>query len=128
MKVSFSAFAALALTGCSSEAPPSAISANIPPKPIKTGSSGAVSGEYIITSVDGAPPVINIAGHDASITIDQNRIHFQSQCIYADWTYRRNGVAISTEPYYEPGSAMCARGLAPGEVAIQAIITDASTV
>ncbi len=62
------------------------------------------------------------------VTIDARRMHFQSQCIYADWTYVRRGGQVSTKPYYEPGSGMCARALAPGEVAIQRAISKASAI
>jgi hypothetical protein len=87
-----------------------------------------VVGEYVVTYVNGAPPVINIAGHEPTLTIGEERIHFRSQCIYADWTYRRAGEAITTRPYFVPGSGMCARGLAPGETAIQNALDAASTV
>ena len=88
----------------------------------------AIIGEYVVTHVDGSPPVINIKGHEPTVTIGTNRIHFQSQCIYADWTYRRDGETISTEPSYLPGSAMCARALAPGELAIQDGFKQATTI
>lgn len=78
-----------------------------------------ILGSYVVKLVDGVPPVINIEGHQPTIMISKERIHFQSQCIYADWTYKRDGEAISTDSYYKPGSAMCARALAPGETAIQ---------
>jgi hypothetical protein len=78
--------------------------------------------------VNGAPPAIDFEGHEPTITISSQRIHFQSQCIYANWTYERDGEAISTKRYYEPGSAMCARGLEPGETAIQDGIDEAVTV
>jgi hypothetical protein len=81
-----------------------------------------------VAFVDGAPPVINIEGHEPAVTIGPQRIHFQSQCIYADWTYERRGEVISTETYYEPGSGMCARGLAPGETAIQNAFDSADTI
>jgi hypothetical protein len=84
--------------------------------------------EYIVTYVDGATPTINIKGHEPTITIGKERIHFQSQCIYADWTYQRDGETISTKPYYEPGSGMCARALAPGEIAIEDGIKGAKTI
>lgn len=87
-----------------------------------------VIGKYVVTKVNGAPPTINIQGHEPTITIGKERIHFQSQCIYADWTYQRDGEAISTKPYYLPGSGMCARGLAPGETAIQTGFEKASRI
>ena len=68
-----------------------------------------IEGRFIVVTVDGAAPVINIEGHQPTVTIDAGRIHFQSQCIYADWTYIRSGGMVSTKPYYEPGSGMCAR-------------------
>lgn|GEM_PF-6834596 len=43
-----------------------------------------IEGRFIVATVDGAAPVINIAGHQPTVTIDARRIHFQSQCIYAD--------------------------------------------
>lgn len=88
----------------------------------------AIIGTYVVTDVNGTPPAINIAGHEPTITIGPERIHFQSQCIYADWTYRRDGEAILTTPYYEPGSGMCARGWAPGETAIEAAIKAAARI
>jgi hypothetical protein len=59
-----------------------------------------IIGKYVVTYVDGAAPIINIEGHEPTITITRERIHFQSQCIYADWTYERDGETISTTPYY----------------------------
>ncbi len=87
-----------------------------------------ILGKYVVKYVDGAPPVINIKGYEPTITIGEKRIHFQSQCIYADWTYARNGDAISTKTYFVPGSSMCARGLAPGETAIQDSFDKARTI
>ncbi len=78
-------------------------------------------------SANGAGPTINIEEHVPTITIGTSRVHFQSQCICADWTYARDGEAISPEPYYEPGSVMCARALEPGETAIQNSFDKAST-
>ncbi len=83
----------------------------------------ALDDRFIVTAVDGKPPVINIAGYDPTVTIDGSRVHFQSQCIYADWTLERAGESVSAKPYYEPGSGMCARGLAPGETAIEETFT-----
>jgi hypothetical protein len=87
-----------------------------------------IAGTYIVAQVGGEPPIINIEGHAPTVTIGEKRIHFQSQCIYADWTYELDGETISTKSYYEPGSAMCARGLAPGEVAIQEALEAADRV
>lgn len=92
------------------------------------GMQDGIIGKYVVTYVDGAPPTINIEGHEPTVTIGKERIHFQSQCIYADWTYERDGETISTKPFLEPGSGMCARGLAPGEIAIQAGFREASTI
>jgi len=80
----------------------------------------SIEGRWVVERVDGAAPVINIAGYAPVVTIGADRIHFQSQCIYADWKYARSGDNLTTSPFYEPGSGMCARGLAPGETAIQA--------
>lgn len=87
-----------------------------------------IVGKYVVKLVNGASPTINIDGHEPTITIGTTRIHFQSQCIYADWTYKRDGEAISTESYFKPGSGMCARGLAPGETAIQNGFDKARTI
>src|SRR5687767_7721746 len=90
-----------------------------PPAPTAAPPSATIDGRYVVTAVDGKPPVINIAGYDPTVTIDGARVHFQSQCIYADWTLERTDAAVRAKPYYKPGTAMCARGLAPGETAIQ---------
>lgn len=87
-----------------------------------------IQGRFIVTSIDGAPPVINIAGHEPTVTIEGDRVHFQSQCIYADWTLARTGGQVSAKPYFEPVSGMCARGLAPGEKAIQSAFTGLSAI
>jgi hypothetical protein len=87
-----------------------------------------IVGEYVVIYVDGAPRVINIKGHEPTVTIGKERIHFQSQCIYADWTYKLDGERISTKPYFVSGSGMCARGLALGEVAIQDGFAGARTI
>jgi hypothetical protein len=87
-----------------------------------------ITGEYVVTHVDGATPIINIKGYDPTVTISKERIHFQSQCIYNDWTYQRDGENISTVPYHGPDIEMCARGLAPGETAIQDAFKGARTV
>ena len=87
-----------------------------------------ILGKYVVKFVDGAPPTINIKGHEPTVTIGKQRIHFQSQCIYADWTYQRTGETISTKPYFVPGSGMCARALAPGEIAIQSGLEKSRTI
>lgn len=79
-----------------------------------------IEGRWQVARVDGAPPVINIAGYAPVVTIGADRIHFQSQCIYANWKYARSGDKLVTSPHFEPVSGMCARGLAPGETAIEA--------
>lgn len=86
-----------------------------------------IIGTYVVEHVEGAVPTINIKGHWPTITISAERIHFQSQCIYADWTYERDGEEISTKSYFEQG-AMCARALAPGEAAIQTSFDQANTI
>ena len=118
---SFAAAFAIALFGCAPDAPATRSQASaLPATPaVAAIQQQGIEGEYTVVFVDGAPPVINIKGHEPTVTIGPDRIHFQSQCIYADWTYELNGGAISTRPYYKPGSAMCARGLAPGETLIQ---------
>ena len=90
-----------------------------PPPQVAESHREDMNGRYVVTAIDGKPPVINIAGHDPTVTIDGSRVHFQSQCIYADWTLDRTADGVRAKPYYEPRSAMCARGLAPGETAIQ---------
>jgi hypothetical protein len=87
-----------------------------------------IIGKYVVRYVNDAPPTINIEGYEPTVTIGAERIHFQSQCIYADWTYKRDGEGTSTEPFFVPGSGMCARGLAPGETAIQEAFEKASTI
>jgi hypothetical protein len=87
-----------------------------------------IEGRYIVAYVDEAHLVIGIKGSQPTVYIQDGRLHFQSQCIYADWTYRREREAIDTDTYYQPGSAMCARGLTPGEKSIQTKISAADTV
>jgi hypothetical protein len=79
----------------------------------------AIDGRYVVITVDGQPPVIHIAGYEPTVTINGPRVHFQSQCIYADWTLEKTEAGVRSKPYFEPGSGMCASGLAPGETAIQ---------
>lgn len=87
-----------------------------------------IDGRYIVTAIDGEPPVINIAGYNPTVTIAGPRVHFQSQCIYADWTLTQTAGGVRATPYYEPGSAMCARGLAPGESAIEDAFSGLSAI
>lgn len=98
------------------------------PAPSPTVAALSIEGRWKVERVDGAVPVINIAGYAPVVTIGADHIHFQSQCIYAVWTYQRTGEALATATYYEPGSAMCARGLAPGETAIQDALTKAQRI
>lgn len=90
--------------------------------------ASSLDGRYLVVSIDGAAPIIDIAGHDPIVTIEGDRVHFQSQCIYADWTLARAGGKLAAKPHYEPGSAMCARGLAPGETAIQDAFTGLTAI
>ena len=88
-----------------------------------------VPGEYVVTNVNEAPPAIGIANSEPTVTITGDRIHFQSQCIYDDWRYTRDGEAIETGDWqYDGDIAMCARGLATGETAIIKAIDGADTV
>jgi hypothetical protein len=129
MRLFLVAFLVALLTACMPEAGTAPVSESETVVPAADEvSRDDIIGKYVVELVNGAPPTINIEGHEPTITISAQRIHFQSQCIYADWTYERDGEAISTEPYYEPGSGMCARGLAPGETAIQDGIDKATTV
>lgn len=129
MRVFFVAFSLTLAAACMPEAGSSPVAGNgtLDPTAVE-GTQDDIVGTYVVKLVNGAPPTINIEGHEPTITIGSRRIHFQSQCIYADWTYKRNGEAISTEAYYEPGSAMCARAMAPGETAIQNSLDKASSV
>jgi hypothetical protein len=80
----------------------------------------SIEGRWLVERIDGAPPVINIAGYAPVVTIGAERIHFQSQCIYGDWNYARDGERFTASRHFVPGSGMCARGLAPGETAVEA--------
>ncbi|HZF42224.1 MAG TPA: hypothetical protein VEZ48_02310 [Sphingomonadaceae bacterium] len=104
-------------TACSPEAGSRRVGGNEVLAPAADDNQYVIMGNYIVKSVNGAPPIINIEGHEPTITIHDDRIHFQSQCIYADWTYKRDGKTISTNPVL--GGDKCARSLAPGETAIQ---------
>lgn len=98
--------------------------------------SGAASaerdfaGEYVVTFVNDEPPLINIEGHEPTVTITAERIHFHSQCIYENWSYERSDESITTGPWDYGGEvvAMCARAPAPGEEAIIAAIDGADTI
>lgn len=129
MRVFFVVFPLVLAAACM---PPAGISAEnynetLAPAAVEA-AQGAITGTYVVKLVNGAAPAINIEGREPTITIGAQRIRFQSQCIYADWTYERDGEDISTKSDYEPGSAMCARALAPGEAAIQNSLDKASTI
>lgn len=103
-----------------------------PPSEPAQSAAGApeIEGRYVVAYVNEAPPVIGIEGSEPTVAIDARRIHFSSQCIYADWSYRRDGERLDTGSWDYGGElvAMCARALAPGEAAIQAAIDGASEV
>ncbi len=90
----------------------------------------SLDGRYVVTFVNEAEPGIGIEGHEPIITISPGRIHFQSQCIYEDWSFERDNEQIETAPWDYGGepAVMCSRGLAPGEKAIIAAIGKADTV
>lgn len=89
----------------------------------------SIEGTYVVTFANGEKPLINIAGHEPTLTITGDRIHFQSQCIYDDWSYRLDGEAIRTGEWdYKGDMAMCARSFAIGELAIIKAIDSAETV
>ncbi|MBH5321652.1 hypothetical protein [Aurantiacibacter sediminis] len=90
----------------------------------------SIHGTYVVNYVNEAEPMIGIAGHEPTVTIDAERIHFQSQCIYENWSYERDGENLETGPWDYGGDPieMCARGVAAGEEAIIAAIDGADTV
>lgn len=90
----------------------------------------SLEGEYVVTFVNGKAPLIDIEGYEPTVTISSGRIHFQSQCIYEDWSYDRDGESVTTGPwdYGDQLVGMCARGLAPGETAIIRALEGADTV
>ena len=117
--------AALAMAACS----PADGEAPAATAPTETAAPAiGIEGEFVVTHVDGAPYEQGFAGHDPRVTIGPDRIHFRSQCIYADWTYVRQNGAIETESYFERGTAMCARGLTSGEQAVQDAFAAATEV
>jgi hypothetical protein len=129
MRLVFLAFVVALATACMPEAGTAPVSKGETTVPAADEASrDDIIGKYVVELVNGAPPAIDFGGHEPTITIGPQRIHFQSQCIYADWTYERDGEAFFTKRYYEPGSAMCARSLEPGETAIQDAVDKASTV
>ena len=115
--------ATLALVACS----PAPASEDGPAEPAAQVQTRSIHGTYVVTFVNEAEPLIGIDGHVPTVTIDAKRIHFQSQCIYDDWSYQRDGERLSTG-IWQAEHAMCARALAPGEEAIIAAIGGAETV
>lgn len=116
--------ATLALFACA-PAPGDDAAANATQAPAARG----LEGEYVVTHVNEADPATGFAGEEPTVTIAADRIHFQSQCIYQDWSYTRDGEDIQTGPFrYDEPPAMCARGLAIGETAIIEAIGAAETV
>ena len=81
-------------------------------------------GDYRIAEIDGDPPAVT---HEQGVTVSigPDRIHYTSQCVYGDWTWRIADGAFTTRRAYEPGTAMCARGLSDGERAIEEVFDDA---
>ena len=71
-------------------------------------------GEYAVTLIDGAPPQ-GIDDNGISVSIGSTRIAYQSQCINGAWNWGIADGAFATSRYYQPGSAMCARGLSDEE-------------
>lgn len=120
MRVGWIVVVGLALAACTAE--PGAI-----PQAETEAASRPIVGDYVITYVNEAPPVFGIEGTQATVTIDAERIHFQSQCVFDDWRYTREGEAISTG-IWQASQEMCARALEPGEEAIITAIGAADTV
>ena len=114
------------LAGCNMASPADG-AADTPPAAATTEAS--LEGTYVVTHVNEAEPLIGIKGYEPTVTITADRIHFQSQCIYDDWSYRRDGESIAVGPWdYGEPVAMCARSFAPGEEAIIAALGGADTV
>ena len=95
-----------------------------------TATGRKVDGNYVVGWVNERDVVQYETGTDATVTLSADRIHFQSQCIYQDWAYTREGEAIDTGPwdYGDDLVGMCARGLSPDETAIIAAIDGADTL
>ena len=85
-----------------------------------------MTGRYRVVAVNGEEISGDFEGLDPVVTISGSRIHFQSQCIFADWTVERDGAEVATKRYYEPGSAMCARASTRNEAAIQQAFDEAT--
>ena len=89
----------------------------------------SIAGEYVVTFVDQAEPSIGIEGSQPEVTIGGDRVHFQSQCIYADWSYTREGERFATGPINDGEPVeMCARSWASGEQAIADAFSSAKSV
>lgn len=99
------------------------------PEPAASSAAAArsIDGQYVVTHVNGAEPLINIAGYEPTITITGDRIYFQSQCIYDDWAFSRTGETIETG-IWQAEQEMCARERTPGEEAIIKAIDGAETI
>ena len=82
-------------------------------------------GEYEVAVIDGIAPE-PVSGQPMRVSIGPSRIHYGSQCVYADWTWRIAEGAIATERYHQPGLAMCARGLSDAERALEATLDGAT--
>ena len=89
-----------------------------------------LEGSYLVSSVNGAAPEVFSPGRPPTVTITEDRLNFSSQCIFADWTWSRDGENFDTGPfdYGEEPVVMCARALSPTEVAIQEAIGEAQTI
>ena len=99
------------------------------PEDAPASAAPAIDGEYVVTFVNEETPLIGIEGYEPTITFSGNRIHFQSQCIYDDWSFDRAGEGIETGEWdYAEPPAMCARSYAPGEKAIIAAVDEATTI
>jgi len=79
-----------------------------------------LSGEYRIIRIGDHIPQ---PGHEEGmlVTISADRIHYRSECIYADWEWRVERGVIYTDRYAEPGAAMCARALSDDELAAEGV-------
>ena len=86
-----------------------------------------IEGEYVVAYLNQEPPEQYEKGVDPTVTIFPDRIHFQSQCIYDDWTYTLDGERLTTG-VWRAEQAMCARGLSDDENAIIAAIDAADTL
>ena len=94
--------------------------------------SHGLEGYYTVSSIDGEPPRNVISNSRPSITIEADRIHFSSQCIYDDWAWDGELPAIRTSRWTYPETdglvGMCARGLTDYEKAITASFAGLKTL